>query len=182
MQGGKYNRRSIRLPGYDYSQAGMYFVTICVKNLECLFGEIVEEEMMLNELGIIVKREWLRTGVIRKEIYLDEFIIMPNYFHFIVFINECGNALTVGANGRSPLRMRPKSISSLMAGYKSAATKQVNLFRNMLGTDLWQRNYYEHIIRNENSLNRIRNYIWNNPGNWPNDIENLAVNKNITES
>lgn len=136
----------------------------------------------MNELGKIVEKEWLRSEKIRKEIYLDEFIIMPNHLHGVVFIIECADKPTVGANGRSPLRMRPKSVSSLMAGFKSAATKQINLFCNTPGADLWQRNYYEHIIRNEKELARIRQYICNNPGGWLNDIENIPMSAPITGS
>ncbi|MDD4901473.1 MAG: transposase [Patescibacteria group bacterium] len=181
MQGGKFNRKSVRLKNYDYSRIGMYFITVCAENRECLFGRIENEKMILNEMGRIVEREWLKTSEIRKEIYLDEYVIMPNHFHAIVFINNNGIGIsTVGANGRSPLRMRPKSISSLMAGFKSSATSCINKFRHTPLVPIWQRNYYEHIIRNEISLDKIRNYIANNPGGWPNDVENNG-NVNTTE-
>lgn len=168
----KHHRRSIRLPGYDYSQAGYYFVTICCHGRQCLFGDIIDGAMRLNEYGEIVIDEWLRSSQIRQEIQLDEFIVMPNHFHGIVVINP------VGANGRSPLPqsnkpimplMKPKSLSSLMAGFKSSVTKQINLIRNTPGTKIWQRNYYEHIIRNEKALDNIRQYIINNPLSWHND-------------
>ncbi len=208
MQGGfsKYHRpfnhirgrRSIRLKGYDYGQAGMYFVTICVKDRENLFGEIKNEEMILNELGKIVQEEWLKTPEIRKEIELDEFIIMPNHLHGIVIIctddlvgangrsplqlAESGRSpLQIRTNGRSPLRMQPKSVSSLMAGFKSSTNSKINLLRHSPCAPVWQRNYYEHIVRNEQSLDKIRNYIYNNPGSWPDDIENLKIHKTITE-
>ena len=164
----KHHRRSIRLRGYDYSQAGFYFVTICCYQRQRLFGEVVDGEMQLNQYGEIVENEWTKSSVIRQEIELDEYIVMPNHFHGIVIINP------VGANRRSPLpsthsSMKPCSLSSLMAEFKSAVTKQINIIRNAPGTPVWQRNYYEHIIRNERSLNNIRQYIINNPLSWHQD-------------
>ena len=165
----KHHRRSIRLPGYDYSQAGYYFVTICCYQRQRLFGKIVNGAMQLNQYGEIVENEWIKSAVIRPDIKLDKYIVMPNHFHGIVIINP------VGANSSSPLplmsiqtrpSMKPRSLSSIMAGFKSAVTKQINIIRNAPGTPVWQRNYYEHIIRNENALNNIRQYIVNNPLSW----------------
>lgn len=170
----KHHRRSIRLKGYDYSEAGTYFVTVCSWKRDCLFGEISGGVMGLNEYGRIVEDEWRRSSTIRQEINLDEFVIMPNHIHGIVTIYSNGDR-HVGANGRSPLRMKPKSISSFVAGFKSAVTKQINQIRNTPGTPVWQRNYYEHIIRNEKELEKIREYIQNNPLKWGLD-ENNPVN------
>jgi len=169
----KHHRRSIRLKGYDYSQPGGYYVTVVTYNRECLFGEIVDGKMILNELGRIVYDEWIKTAEIRDEIELDEFIIMPNHIHGIIFIvdNRRGNR-RVGAHGCAPLRRQPKSIGSIMAGFKSAVTKRLNKFRKTPGTPVWQRNYWEHIIRAENDLNKIREYIINNPLQWELDDEN----------
>lgn len=176
----KHHRRSIRLRGYDYSQAGYYFVTICCYQRQRLFGDIVNGAMQLNEYGEIVKQEWLRSAVIRTNIELDEFIVMPNHFHGIIIIDK-NLSITpqiARANSRSPLRqsnkpimplMKPKSLSSLMAGFKSSVTKQINTIRYTPGSKIWQRNYYEHIIRNEKALNNIRQYIINNPLSWDND-------------
>jgi len=163
----------VRLQGYDYSNPGTYFVTICSWQKECIFGDIFEGGMRLNEFGWIVEREWYRSSIIRREIELDAFVIMPNHVHGIVIINDNrhGNGI-VGANGRSPLRMRPKSISSFMAGFKSTVTKQINQIRNTPGRPVWQRNYYERVIRNENELFGIRQYIQNNPRQWDMDQEN----------
>ena len=169
-----HHRQSIRLKGHNYSQAGAYFVTICSWKRECLFGEVVNGEMRLNEQGGIAYREWHRSSVIRKEIELDIFVIMPNHIHGIVIIHT--NPLSaVEANGRSPLRMEPKSISSFIAGYKSSVTKRINQIRNTPSMPLWQRNYYERIIRNEDELSRVREYILHNPVQWPQD-ENNPVN------
>ena len=166
----KHNRHSIRLKNYDYSQAGAYFVSICVQNRECVFGNIVDGEMHLNKWGEIIAEEWMRSSEIRKEIKLDEFVVMPNHIHGIVMITEA----SVGATGRSPLPKGPpaKSIGSFVAGFKSAATKRINEIRTNRGAPLWQRNYYEHVIRNEEELKQIREYITGNPIKWTEDDEN----------
>ncbi|GGA26730.1 transposase [Okeania sp. KiyG1] len=187
----KHHRRSLRLRGYDYSQAGAYFLTICTYNRQTLFGEILDGKMQLNQLGEVVAEEWERSAQIRQEIELDYSVIMPNHLHGIVVINNVGANNPVGANGRSPLhdhfvsrhqtplRMKPRSISSLMAGFKSAVTKRINQIRyhgEQLATSapVWQRNYYEHIIRNETSLNQLRQYIIENPLKW--EIDQLHPN------
>lgn len=191
----KYNpdlhkRQSIRLRGYDYSGSGFYFITICCYQRECLFGNIIDSQMILNNFGELVKEEWLKSAEIRKEIQLGEFVIMPNHFHGIVIIDQeinrqivdndnYVNTNGVGANGRSPLQeirsstqkisMKPKSLSSLIAGFKSATTKKINIIRDTPKNPVWQRNYYDHIIRNDESLERIREYVQNNPLSWEND-------------
>jgi REP element-mobilizing transposase RayT len=185
-----HKRQSIRLKGYDYSQSGLYFITICCYQRECFFGNIINSQMILNNFGQLIKEEWLKSAEIRKEIELDDFVIMPNHFHGIVIINQEINSdfmkndvdfqdNNVGANGRSPLQqiqssppkisMKPKSISSLIAGFKSATTKKINVIRNTHQNPVWQRNYYDHIIRNDESLARIREYVQNNPLSWEND-------------
>ncbi len=172
----KGNRRSIRVRGYDYSQSGAYFVTIRTHKGEFLFGEIIEGAMKLNEYGRTVEHEWERSSGIRSEIELDSFVVMPNHFHGIVFILGDANRMqSVGATGRSPLPPRgpkPQSLGSLIAGFKSAVSKRINAMRGTPGASLWQRNYYEHIIRDEDSLNRIREYIMHNPLSWSLDREN----------
>jgi len=178
----KHNRRSIRLKGYDYSNTGAYFITVCAYNRECLFGDIEDGKMQLNNCGRIIKSEWLRSLEIRKEIKLDIYQIMPNHFHSIVFIMGGSTNkqekldVYVGANGHSSLRnrlaMKSKSLSSLMVGFKSSVKLKINKFRNTLGVPIWQRNYYDHIIRNEKELNKIREYIINNQLEWELDEEN----------
>jgi REP element-mobilizing transposase RayT len=173
----KHHRRSVRLQGYDYAQNGAYFVTICAYNREYVFGEIVGETMRLNASGEIVQEEWLRTPLIRPEVELDIFVVMPNHFHGIVVIRDD----VVGAHGRAPLQptvqsgslhRAPKSLSSLMAGFKSAATKHINELRDTPGAPVWQRSFYDRIIRNEEGLNKARQYIENNPARWAYDEEN----------
>lgn len=164
------NRQSVRLKAYDYSQTGAYFITLCAYNRECRFGKITEGKMTVNEYGAIVEEEWVKSPEIRKEIKLDEYVVMPNHIHGIIWI---GNS--VGANGRSPLHrtnMGSKTLSSFVAGYKSTVTKQINKLRRLPGVPVWQRNYYEHIIRDDAELNRIRQYIMENPLKWDTDPEN----------
>ncbi|NCC26025.1 MAG: transposase [Deltaproteobacteria bacterium] len=163
------NRRSIRLQGYDYSQAGAYFVTICTQNRECLFGEIENGEMRLNDAGRMVADEWLKTAEIRDEIELDEWVVMPNHFHGIVVVTACR-----GTARRAPTMERfgqpiVGSVPTIIRSFKSAVTKHINELRQTPGMKLWQRNYWEHIVRNEPELNRIREYIHNNPAQWEMD-------------
>ena len=171
----KHHRQSIRLHGYDYSQTGGYFLTIVTHDHECLFGDIINGEMVLNDFGKIVQQEWLKTPKIRPEIKLDNFIVMPNHVHGIIMIidNFGGNRTDLGAYGGTSLRnLKPKSIGSIMAGFKSVVTKCINKHRGTPGVPVWQRNYWEHVIRDEYDLNRIREYIINNPLHWDMDNEN----------
>ncbi len=169
----RHHRRSIRLKGYDYARAGAYFVTVCIYRRECLLGDVLNGEMVLNAYGRIIWDEWFRSVEIRHEIELDEFVAMPNHIHGIVIIHD-GNA--VGATGRSPLQPprgpSKRSLGAFMAGFGSAITKRINQMRHTPGVPFWQRNYHEHIIRDEKSLNNIRRYIRANPMMWAYDTEN----------
>jgi REP element-mobilizing transposase RayT len=171
----KHHRRSIRLKDYDYTQAGAYFVTVCTYARACLFGDVVEDAVNLNECGQIVYTEWLKSAEIRPEIELDIFVIISNHLHGIVVITG------VGAHGRAPLLnhaslyRQPKSLGSFIAGYKSTVTKQINLNRHTPGLPVWQRNYYEHIIRNDRALIAIREYINQNPLRWHLDLYNPSA-------
>lgn len=194
-----HHRNSIRLREYDYTRAGGYFVTICTFGRECLFGDVVDGLMRLNEFGKIVHEEWLKSADIRKEVSLDSFVIMPNHMHGIILIKDNVGAhgvcpmndmngvvgahgmrpdsmdiTTDGALSRAPLR-KPKSLGAFVAGFKSAVTKRINAIRNNPGCPVWQRNYYEHVTRNDDDLNQIRQYIMNNPMKWELD-ENNPVN------
>jgi putative transposase len=170
----KHHRRSMRLKGYDYSAAGAYFITLCTYRRQCLFGEIMDGAMHLNLYGKIAKEEWIQSSIIRQEIELDEWIIMPDHMHGIVMITD--HNADARAHGRVPLPPKPfislrqpQSISSFMAGFKSAVTKRINILRDTPGTPVWQRNYHERIIRDELALNNIRRYIQMNPIHWKSD-------------
>lgn len=213
MKTDKYNpdihhRRSIRLKGYDYSRSGLYFITLCVVDRICVFGDIVDGKMQLNDIGRLVEEEWLNTINIRKgDVRLHNYVVMPNHFHAIIEICECRGELhspqilngcnmgececrgesyspqilntdNVGeyAMGEcekgecekgecdSPLRMKSpsKTVGAIVRGFKGAVSRQ-------LGYSVWQRNYYEHIIRTGESYRQISDYIVNNPTKWQDD-------------
>ena len=256
-----HHRRSIRLKGYDYSQAGAYFITICCDDRKCLFGKIENGKMILNEYGNIAYNEWMKTPTLRKNVELGAFVVMPNHIHGIIFITRRGVSNPPGrgelhspdlhssdfdspdgrgelhspdfnspefnsSDGRgvfnspdfnspddrgvfntpqqndnsavnkmgefnspdfesphdrgvfnSPLPQSPsQTVGAIVRGYKSAVTKQINGLNNINKGDfnspqrpIWQRNYWEHIIRNEQSFEMISNYIRENPKNWGKD-------------
>ncbi|MFH1321660.1 MAG: transposase [Bacteroidota bacterium] len=178
-----HNRKSLRLKGFDYSRPGAYSITLCTQNRECLFGEIMNNEMIYNEYGLIVKQEWIKSEEIRNEIKLDVYQIMPNHLHAIVWIINVGDDIycrdkrpfipTINKPGTKQIpKMRPRSLSSLMAGFESSATKKINQLRSSPGCKVWQYNFYDHIIRNKQELYRIGQYIIDNPKNWKNDEHN----------
>ena len=176
----KHTRRSIRLQGYDYTQSGAYFVTLCIHQRECLLGDIVDGLLRVNSWGEIVQEEWLRTEILRPAVALDDFVIMPNHFHGIICIANDGRDTELirrGTARRAPTREqfgRPVSgsLPTLIRAFKSATTKRINERRGTTGILVWQRNYYEHIIRNEEALKRAREYIALNPLRWHLDCEN----------
>ncbi|MEP7134995.1 MAG: transposase [Chloroflexota bacterium] len=164
----KHHRRSIRLKDYDYSQTGAYYVTIDVQNRECLFGEIVDDEMVLNEAGKMIEEQWLALVERFPCIELDVYQIMPNHFHgIIVFVR----ATLVVARENAP------TLGDIVGAFKSITTHAYiqgvdNQHWSRFYKQLWQRNYYEHVVRDEADLNRIRDYIQSNPANWDEDEEN----------
>jgi REP element-mobilizing transposase RayT len=137
-----HHRRSIRLKDYDYSQSGMYFITVCVHNYQCLFGIITDGEMILNEYGKIVDDEWQYLKTKYPHIELYEYVIMPNHFHGIVAI----------------------TVENIIGYFKYQTTKKIDM-----SVKLWQRNYWERIIRTQKSHQYVVNYIANNPARWAND-------------
>ena len=171
-------RNSIRLKAYDYSQPGAYFITICTHKRKCLFGDIYDRRMSLNGIGRIVENEWIRTASLRPNIELDFFVIMPNHIHGIIIIHK-NNGYKGGSQHASTNRKQgvdsskfkspSKSIGAIVRGVKSAVTGRVNKFNGTLGKKLWQRNYWERVIRNEFELQHIREYIQNNPIAWESD-------------
>ena len=140
---------------------------------ECLFGDLANGQIHLNEYGRVIKTEWLRTAVIRPNIELDEFIIMPNHFHAIMIIHNDNNLSAGVKETAAELTCPPSgSLGAIMAQFKSVCTKRINAIRKMPGSSVWQRNYYERIIRNERELDATRQYIINNPSNWYDDPDN----------
>ncbi len=161
------------MPGYDYTQPGVYFVTICTHQRECLLGDIVDGLMHVNCWGEIVQEEWLRTAILRPAVALDVFVVMPNHFHGIISIaSDCRGTARRAPTGEQFGRPISGSVPTLIRAFKSATTKRINEKRGTPGTPVWQRNYYEHIIKNEEALNRTRAYIALNPLRWDMDCEN----------
>lgn len=187
----KHHRRSIRLKGYDYSQEGLYFITICCQNRIWRFGEIINGEMLLNEFGEIAYNEWIKLTERFPNFELDVFQIMPNHMHGIIVLKDVGATLAVALNdsddlngaGASPARTileisiaqinsNSPSVSDMVGAYKSLvanACLSIYKLNNERMGKLWQRNYYEHIIRNEQSYINISNYIINNPSKFTED-------------
>ena len=164
----KHHRRSIRLKGYDYSQSGLYFITICVQNRHCLFGEIENGEMICNEYGKIAATEWINTESIRDNIRLHEYIIMPNHIHGIIEIvrrTDDGKGESQFAPlGKDDGKGDGKGEDEGKGELQFAPTAPTII--KSLKYKIWQRNYYEHIIRNEKSYQRISEYIITNPQIW----------------
>jgi REP element-mobilizing transposase RayT len=167
-----HHRRSIRLKDYDYSQQGTYFVTVCTYNRKCNLGKVINDEVQLNKYGHIVENEWIKTADIRKNVELDTYVIMPNHLHAIIMLNCRGVLQYAPTDTSGKLQSPSQTVGSIIRGFNSTVTKQINQLRNTPGSSVWQHNYYEHIVRNEDGLNRIREYIINNPIQWQFDREN----------
>ena len=176
-----YRRRNIRLKGYDYSQPGLYFVTICAYNGQHLFGEVVRGKIILSGIGEIANTLWNEIKTHVHNVRLREFVVMPNHIHGIIEITKhvtnVNAGVHVGATHASPLQnvqdicrgwaCPAPTLATIVGGYKSAVSKHV---RRLGFTGFaWHRNYFEHIIRNDHSYEYIANYIINNPTTWEKD-------------
>ncbi len=183
-----HTRSSIRLREYDYRQTAAYFMMVCVQGRECVLGVVMDENVLLTETGRIVKQWWYVVPKRFENVQLDEFIIMPNHIHgILVFENRVGagsprpipgesdsrieNASSRG-KGAETTPLRGPTLGQVVAYFKYQSTKAVNTRRGTPGTKFWQRNYYEHIIRNEDNLNEKRRYFALNPPKWALDPEN----------
>ena len=192
-----HNRRSVRLKGYDYSQAGLYFITICVQDRKCLFGKVENDEMGLNDTGKIASECWLEIPEHFTNAVLHEYIVMPNHVHGIIELkrvdsipnqiaNNVGTRHVVSLPDNSDMSVRtshvmslhnhnqnqfshpiPGSLSVIIQQYKSSVTRFVNKINN--SHFKWQSRFYERIIRNDQSYELISDYIINNPKNWKDD-------------
>jgi REP element-mobilizing transposase RayT len=202
----KYRIPSNRMPQWDYSGNGIYFITIVTQNRECNLGQIVKRHgcasLQYSDFGKIVNDEWLKSFEIRNELFLDEYIIMPNHLHAILILNKTNNERSydsydshVETHGRASLQInqsnqsneqtqkqqfdrKPKSISSFVAGFKSAINSKIDNFIDEHNLDIlkynrnnhfFQPNYHDHIIRNDSEYQRIKEYIVNNPSKWNDD-------------
>ena len=160
-----HERKTIRLKEYDYSSPGGYFITICTQGKICSLGKIVNEEMHLSSIGEIVERCWKDIPGHFPDVELDAYITMPNHVHGIIIINESGRGEVT-----SPLR-KP-TLGNMVAYFKYQSTKLTNEMNGNQGDRFWQRNYYEHIIRDDRDWENIRDYIIYNPNKWKIDEEN----------
>ena len=179
----RYNPKSNRLENYDYSENWWYFITICTKDRQEYFGEVIEGEMILNECWKIVEKYYLEIPKHFENVIVDEFIIMPNHIHFIIFIdnNNLWNKKDVALlhlyknkfskEYYSNISPKKWEIGTIIRSFKSICTREINKIENELYF-VWQKNYYDRIIRNENELNRIRRYIIENPLKWEIEKDN----------
>ncbi len=171
----KNNRHSIRLQGYDYSQDGWYFITICVSEFREVFGEINDGIFSPNEWGKIVEDNLRKTAKIRQDkMGIDIFQVMPNHLHFIVTIGDNDNLPNISGfpdtNAELTQFSSPvNNLGSAIRGLKGKITSQIQIKEGITDLKLWQRNYYEHIIRDTNELDRIKKYIYQNPLKWQQD-------------
>ena len=172
----KYRIQSARLRHWDYSATGSYFVTICTKERACFFGDVTNTEVKLSPVGRIVAEEWQKTPFIRQNVELDEWQIMPNHLHVIVVIKEPRAAISTAETAHravstgQPRNLRPRSLGSIIGQFKAACTKRIWAagFRDFA----WQSRFYDHIIRDRASLDKIRDYIIHNPLMWETDKDN----------
>jgi len=183
----EHHRRTIRIPGYDYSLPGGYYVTIVIHGREHLLGKIVDGNMKLDRFGRIVHNTWFDLPGHYPHIELDAFVIMPNHVHGIIFLNENrrGGSLDEGDGGRNDPNWASKShapqpqtrpytphpLSEIVRAFKSFSARRINLLRRTTSQPVWQRNYYEHVIRDNTDYMSKRDYILNNPSNWDTDEE-----------
>lgn len=166
-----YSRRSPRLPGYDYRQSGTYFVTVCAEHVRMRFGTIVDDELQLNRLGQLVSDEWQRLAIARANVKLDRFVIMPNHLHGLIRIGEEHerDSRHIPKAETCPVSIQAGSLGAIVGQFKAAVSRRAKA-RGITGdTSIWQRGYYDHIVRDERSLNEIRRYILDNPAKWHDD-------------
>ena len=166
----KHHLRSIRLRGYDYSKSGAYFITLCVQDHVCLFGHVSNGKMQLNELGQVVQDWWDKIPTHFSGVELDAFVVMPNHVHGIVILTE-----NLGSGGPRPYEqtaIQKRTLGHVVAYFKYQSTKQIHEKRVTPIARIWQRDYFDRILRTELRLNRIRRYIAANPSRWKFDPEN----------
>jgi putative transposase len=177
----RYRAESARLKGWDYSCVGYYFVTICTRDRLCTLGNVIDEIMRLSPVGEIVAEEWQKTAALRDNVTLDEWVVMPNHIHGIICINDIGTVEThcnaslqsiaslTKAQYSNAFGPQKNNLSSIIRGFKGASTKRIHLDDHDFA---WQSRFHDEIIRDENMLDRVREYIRNNPMKWELDLDN----------
>ena len=171
----EHGRGSIRLPGYDYTQPGAYFVTICTNERREILGDIVDGVVRPNAAGRIVAEHWAGLPGHYPNVWLDEFVLMPIHVHGIIHLTD-GLSSSVGA-GFQPAHACPETkkqhgLPEIIRGFKTFPSRGINQLLGTPGQPVWQRTYYEHVVRNEFDLDAIRRYIVENPLKWEDDPEN----------
>jgi putative transposase len=165
-----HHRRSIRLAGYDYSQPGAYYVTISTQNHIELFGEILNEKMILSNFGKIVDQTWHDLPKHYPHLELGNHCIMPNHVHAILILHESDQISKISSTpNTSKTHLKVKAshpLSEIIRAFKSFSARHINILRKTPGIAVWQRNYFEHIIRDPEDYDRIHRYIESNPANW----------------
>jgi putative transposase len=159
-------RKDLRLRHYDYTQAGAYFITLCVCHRACLLGVVRDDSVHLSASGDMVAEVWADLPNYYANLALDAFVIMPNHIHGIIFLSNAGAGFKPAQTGTN------HALPEIVRGFKTFSAKRINVLRQMSGTPVWQRNYFEHVIRNETELLQVRQYIENNPAQWALDAEN----------
>ena len=177
----KHHRRSIRLKGYDYAQPGAYFVTVVAQDRTCFFGDVANGEVRLNNAGCMVQAAWTDLSIHYPGLECGAFVVMPNHIHGIIIVGgqfiapsdgSGKGAMNWGGINQGVMNRAP-TLGKIVRAYKAVSTR---LIRQAGTPDFaWQRNYYEHIVRDEESLDRIRRYILDNPARWEFDRENPAA-------
>jgi len=178
----KYRIESARLKGFNYSRNGYYFVTICTRDKECVLGDVLDGEMSLSPIGEIIAEEWQKTEQIRSNVSLDVWIVMPNHLHGIIIINNdvethCHASLTqpdachasLHKNDINKFGPQKNNLASIIRGFKSAATNRIRASDYDFA---WQARFYDHVIRDERSLEQVRKYIIDNPLKWELEKDN----------
>jgi putative transposase len=159
--------RSIRLKGYDYAQAGAYFITICAQDRECLFGDVVDVAVILSSPGRIIWEAWCELPEHYQHVQLNAFVVMPNHVHGIIML--CCDSVEAGLKPAATIR---HALPEVVRAFKTFSSRRINTWRQTPGTPVWQRNYYEHVIRSERDLEKIQEYVATNHLKWALDREN----------
>ena len=176
MQRDEPKRRSIRLRDYDYSTPGAYFITACTHNRLPLFGRVVNDKMAANRLGAVVEDCWRRLPDHYENVVLDAFVLMPNHVHGVIIIGDGTTDVGAGLQPVLPAAVgsRRHGVPEIVRAFKTFSARKINEMRGSTGTLVWQRGFYDHVIRGERELDRVRTYIMDNPRRWAEDADNPA--------
>ena len=176
MQQDEPRRRSVRLRGYDYSTPGAYFITVCTQNRLPLFGEVANGRMEANRLGSVIEDCWAKLPDHYDNVALDAFILMPNHVHGVIIIEDGPTCVGAGLKPALPaaVSVRRHGVPEIVRAFKTFSARKINEMRASTGTPVWQRGFYDHVIRDDGELDRVRTYVMDNPRKWSEDADNPA--------